>query len=201
MRNDTSSGQAAKGSSTRPESSESASKRSAQNRAAIYATPLPIYVEEAAILYSIAWTLRQSVHALLTLVNLKRTARNYVSRETCISTKLVGHWDEATRSVWIGPKHKKRRRNSDTHANTDRADTQRPSNNSGTGTLEKQSPEDIQINADATAENDMKVLWIKGFFGKGSLSRSEPTWWQREKNRISGEHGMKEPPRQSTGRI
>jgi tRNA-splicing endonuclease subunit Sen2 len=29
----------------------------------------------------------------------------------------------------------------------------------------------------------VKLLWARGFFGKGSLSRSEPTWWIREQNR------------------
>lgn len=35
----------------------------------------------------------------------------------------------------------------------------------------------------------MNLFWTRGFFGKGSLSRSEPTWFQREKNRITGAHG------------
>lgn len=29
-----------------------------------------------------------------------------------------------------------------------------------------------------------KILWQRGFFGKGNLSRSEPTWLKREINRI-----------------
>lgn len=30
----------------------------------------------------------------------------------------------------------------------------------------------------------MRALWEKGFFGKGSLSRSEPTWLEREKRKL-----------------
>ncbi|POS73329.1 hypothetical protein DHEL01_v208276 [Diaporthe helianthi] len=34
-----------------------------------------------------------------------------------------------------------------------------------------------------TDENSMMELWQQGFFGKGSLSRSEPNWLKREKTR------------------
>ncbi|KAI9765503.1 MAG: tRNA-splicing endonuclease subunit Sen2 [Geoglossum simile] len=34
-----------------------------------------------------------------------------------------------------------------------------------------------------TEETTAKILWQQGFFGKGSLSRSEPTWLNREKRR------------------
>lgn len=34
-----------------------------------------------------------------------------------------------------------------------------------------------------TDEKTMRALWEMGFFGKGSLSRSEPTWLEREKKR------------------
>lgn len=34
-----------------------------------------------------------------------------------------------------------------------------------------------------TDEKAMKALWEMGFFGKGSLSRSEPSWLEREKKR------------------
>ncbi|KAI9771535.1 MAG: hypothetical protein M1839_002778 [Geoglossum umbratile] len=37
----------------------------------------------------------------------------------------------------------------------------------------------VHITEEATA----KILWQQGFFGKGSLSRSEPTWLNREKRR------------------
>ena len=33
---------------------------------------------------------------------------------------------------------------------------------------------------------DMDILWIRGYFGKGSLSRSEPTWLTRRINETSG---------------
>ena len=32
-------------------------------------------------------------------------------------------------------------------------------------------------------ERDMVLLWRRGFFGKGSLSRSEPSWKRRVENR------------------
>ncbi|KAG6994132.1 ceramide glucosyltransferase [Physcia stellaris] len=35
-----------------------------------------------------------------------------------------------------------------------------------------------------TNEQAMRALWEKGFFGKGSLSRSEPTWLEREKRKL-----------------
>lgn len=35
-----------------------------------------------------------------------------------------------------------------------------------------------------TDEKTIRFLWEKGFFGKGSLSRSEPTWLEREKKRL-----------------
>ncbi|KAL8793331.1 MAG: hypothetical protein Q9195_004108 [Heterodermia aff. obscurata] len=35
-----------------------------------------------------------------------------------------------------------------------------------------------------TDELTMRALWEKGFFGKGSLSRSEPTWLEREKRKL-----------------
>lgn len=33
-------------------------------------------------------------------------------------------------------------------------------------------------------EDDQMLLWRRGFFGKGNLSRSEPTWLKREINRL-----------------
>jgi tRNA-splicing endonuclease subunit Sen2 len=38
-------------------------------------------------------------------------------------------------------------------------------------------------------EEDVMLLWRKGFYGKGSLSRSEPSWLTREKNKRSGKRG------------
>ncbi|KAG8768703.1 tRNA splicing endonuclease subunit sen2, partial [Serendipita sp. 398] len=36
-------------------------------------------------------------------------------------------------------------------------------------------------------EEQQMTLWRKGFFGKGNLSRSEPTWLKREINRLQVE--------------
>lgn len=38
--------------------------------------------------------------------------------------------------------------------------------------------------------DDVLALWRRGFFGKGSLSRSEPTWLNRERTR----RGQKQRP-------
>lgn len=35
-----------------------------------------------------------------------------------------------------------------------------------------------------TDPSSVQILWSHGFFGKGSLSRSEPTWLEREKKRL-----------------
>lgn len=35
----------------------------------------------------------------------------------------------------------------------------------------------------ATSESTVQALWQSGFYGKGNLSRSEPTWWVRDQNR------------------
>ena len=39
-----------------------------------------------------------------------------------------------------------------------------------------------------TDEAPARALWEQGFFGKGSLSRSEPEWLQREKDRLAATH-------------
>jgi hypothetical protein len=38
-------------------------------------------------------------------------------------------------------------------------------------------------------EDDMVILWRKGFFGKGALSRSEPSWKRRVENKIAEAEG------------
>ncbi|KAH0565877.1 hypothetical protein GP486_000734 [Trichoglossum hirsutum] len=43
------------------------------------------------------------------------------------------------------------------------------------------SPETRSVHI--TEETTAKILWQQGFFGKGNLSRSEPTWLDREKRR------------------
>lgn len=44
------------------------------------------------------------------------------------------------------------------------------------------SPETHSVHV--TDEETIRYLWENGFFGKGSLSRSEPTWLEREKKRL-----------------
>ena len=44
------------------------------------------------------------------------------------------------------------------------------------------SPETRSVHV--TDEVAVRVLWERGFFGKGSLSRSEPSWLDREKRRL-----------------
>ncbi|KAH8702299.1 hypothetical protein BGW36DRAFT_372547 [Talaromyces proteolyticus] len=48
-----------------------------------------------------------------------------------------------------------------------------------------------------TDEQAMRALWEMGFFGKGTLSRSEPSWHEREKKRrgLSGEKTSEEATR------
>lgn len=36
------------------------------------------------------------------------------------------------------------------------------------------------------AEVDQDILWRRGNFGKGSLSRSEPSWWRRRVREVTG---------------
>ena len=43
------------------------------------------------------------------------------------------------------------------------------------------SPETLSVHV--VDEETIRVLWERGFFGKGSLSRSEPSWLDREKRR------------------
>lgn len=41
-------------------------------------------------------------------------------------------------------------------------------------------------------EEDMTLLWRRGFFGKGSLSRSEPSWRRRVENKIAQAEGREQ---------
>ena len=43
-----------------------------------------------------------------------------------------------------------------------------------------------------TRAQDVLACWQKGFYGKGNLSRSEPSWWVREQNRRGG--NLRESP-------
>jgi tRNA-splicing endonuclease subunit Sen2 len=56
--------------------------------------------------------------------------------------------------------------------------------------LTHELPEELVATLDAstdtiwvTQEASVRALWTRGFFGKGTLSRSEPSWWIREQNR------------------
>nr|POE72859.1 putative trna-splicing endonuclease subunit sen2 [Quercus suber] len=51
-----------------------------------------------------------------------------------------------------------------------------------------------------TDPNDIRVLWEMGFFGKGLLSRSEPSWLEREKARMKAERGGGGTAEEATGR-
>lgn len=50
-------------------------------------------------------------------------------------------------------------------------------------------------------EDDMVALWRRGFFGKGSLSRSEPSWKRRVENRRAEFEGGQQRPSFSSARI
>jgi tRNA-splicing endonuclease subunit Sen2 len=49
-----------------------------------------------------------------------------------------------------------------------------------------------------TNPEDILVLWRRGFFGKGSLSRSEPSWLARERTRLGFKQGDRRCPRLCT---
>lgn len=55
------------------------------------------------------------------------------------------------------------------------------SNPQCTGVLDIPSKSVWVVNA-----RDVAILWQRGFFGKGNLSRSEPTWLTRETNELKG---------------
>lgn len=53
-----------------------------------------------------------------------------------------------------------------------------------------------------TGEQDMMLLWRRGFFGKGTLSRSEPSWKRRVENKIAESEGRaKSERRQSSDQL
>jgi hypothetical protein len=185
---------------TRQESTESRAKRGAnathaQSRTAIYGNPLPLYVSNndasLALLYSLTWTLSLSCQAiaasLIKSSKQKQNTRNRIRKEAYLPAKIQGVWDERTKSVWVLPttsqaltaSTSRRRRTTKSHTNSQIIED---SSNSTTTEDRDEDNEDAQ-------KSWMEWLWKRGFFGKGSLSRSEPTWWQREKNRVTGEHG------------
>ena len=176
---------------TRPESSESSGKRSAAaSRTALYVHPVPLFQghHEASLLVSLYWTLSLSLQIAASAWRPKEESRNRLPWSTSASAaastststatasagaayaqrRTVGVWDEHTRSVWVLPSSEQ---------GGERAD----------------SPEEVEdgqrIPLNPHSDDWMAALWYRGFWGKGSLSRSEPTWWQREKNRVTGVHG------------
>ena len=164
---------AAAHSRTRQESSHSANKRgsAAPSRLNVYGTPLPLCIDEATLLYSIAWLLHASVQKLSYALLARAPSRNIIPETGYLPQQIYGYWDEATASVWILPRRTRKK------------------------VKISSPPQEASLSAqgadkgDESEMHDMQVMWTKGFFGKGSLSRSEPTWWQREKNRVSGQHG------------
>lgn len=55
------------------------------------------------------------------------------------------------------------------------------SNPQCTGVIDLASKSVWVVNA-----RDVAILWQRGFFGKGNLSRSEPTWLTRQTNELKG---------------
>ena len=164
---------------TRQPAIQSSEKRgsAALSKVAVYRNPLPLsqhpklHHEGAARFYAIVWTILTSARTLLNTSNALGSGaeagrRNPIPQEAYMSERLVGFWDEASRSVWVMP-----------HA------SKRSVKNNG------KDNENEQDNITQDISSEMQKLWVRGFFGKGSLSRSEPTWWQREKNRVTGAYG------------
>lgn len=196
---------------TKQESFESRGKKgtsgsSALSRALIYNIPLPLYLSphvdsNLSLLYSLSWTLSLSYQIILSQFKNKRHSRNRIPREAYLDEKIVGYWEAKTKSVWVLPtrqtqQHKDtqqaRRRKS--KRRDEAAFTVGSSNEAGSSTGSSATEEGTETQEDEKSETNeitpwMDLLWKRGFFGKGSLSRSEPTWWQREKNRVTGEHG------------
>lgn len=190
---------------TRQESFESRGKRgssasTAQSRAAIYGQPLPLYLspsnnEALSLLWSITWTLSLSCQVIASQFKPKSSSRNRIPPSAYLDEKIQGYYDERTKSVWVYPyrlrqqtKTTRRRRNkSAKQVGEETTSRDHASTSSSAGT----AINDLEDSGGKEKEQTlwMDQLWKKGFFGKGSLSRSEPTWWQREKNRVTGEHG------------
>ena len=174
---------------TRPEASESSGKRSAAaSRTALYVHPVPLFQghHEASLLVSLYWALSLSLQIAASAWRPKEESRNRLPWSTSASMaaststgtatagaayasrRIVGVWDEHTRSVWVLPSSEQGGERNDSPEEVDG------------GRLAPLNPH---------SDDWMAALWYRGFWGKGSLSRSEPTWWQREKNRVTGVHG------------
>jgi hypothetical protein len=162
-------------------------------KASIYSNPLPLYIsnnESLSLLWSITWTLSLSCQVLAAHLKSNIKSRNKVPKTAYLDEKIQGYWDERTKSVWVLPTRRRK--------GTSKSNRRQP--REGKNSAKQVESLDVATNetSSSTAVNEegeeeetpwMDQLWKKGFFGKGSLSRSEPTWWQREKNRVTGEHG------------
>lgn len=175
-----------------------------------YSNPLPLFYHPhhggAALLYSLVWSFQYSCQALLGALQDSAETRNRVQPEGYLPEQMTGYWDPDTRSVWVLPQRrmrKKKHRQAAAVSRTTRADVGPEHGDDANKSVREEegreekatdSPASTGVAQDA-APLDMELvtwmqqLWRYGFFGKGSLSRSEPTWWQREKNRVTGEHG------------
>lgn len=187
----------------------------ATSRAAIYSNPLPLYISQLdttlALLYSLTWSLSLSCQAIAASLKAKEHSRNRLNQKTAYipqDEKMQGYWDEHTKSVWVLPTRrlktdgKRSSKSSHKQIKTKRREAvilpvaEESASNNGAQSEVSTSDSNRNLSAtDSQYKDDeepapwMDYLWKKGFFGKGSLSRSEPTWWQREKNRVTGEHG------------
>lgn len=197
---------------TKQESFESRGKKgtsgpNATSRALIYNTPLPLCLPSSdsslSLLYSLTWTISLSCQIILAQFRARDKSRNKVPKEAYLNDKIQAYWDERTKSVWVLPTRKtKRRRRTKRDGDDDGSEgsgtVDGASTSSSTSSMlraeasQQMAATEDEAVADEKEEEQtpwMDVLWKRGFFGKGSLSRSEPTWWQREKNRVTGEHG------------
>nr|POE87548.1 putative trna-splicing endonuclease subunit sen2 [Quercus suber] len=73
-----------------------------------------------------------------------------------------------------------------------------PSSRLSEGCVGYFSPETRSVHI--TDPKHIRALWEMGFFGKGLLSRSEPSWLDREKARIKAERGGGGTAEEATGR-
>lgn len=177
-------------------SSSASNTSGAPTKASVYSNPLPLYISNTnsslSLLWSITWSLSLSCQILAAQLKPKSKSRNKVPKSAYIDEKIQGYWDERTKSVWVLPNRKKtkaaRRRAGQNSTEQQQRGESIASTSSGSASSTLVSDDNYE-KEEITPWMDQ--LWKKGFFGKGSLSRSEPTWWQREKNRVTGEHGEK----------
>lgn len=155
-----------------------------------YSNPLPLYIsnnESLSLLWSLTWTLSLSCQVLAAHLKSNIKSRNKIPKSAYLDKKIQGYWDERTKSVWVLPTARKKRRSNRSERGEGK-NSDKQVENGADGTNVSSTSNIAQEQEEAPW---MDQLWKKGFFGKGSLSRSEPTWWQREKNRVTGEHGKR----------